>query len=197
MTIPTTGSVASEVPAGTQTEFRITDAAFDENNKYGPSVELELELTEERYLGTQMRYWANLQRPRLDKVHNLRAQGIDDETIASALRKQNFEFKTIDDPEGPKVSRSGNLYKILAAVEGSMRGAEAALKQCNSFNELAKRLVDGAFVGTTKLSSDGKYAKLDGTEDIFPAASKTQTGPAAAAAPDEVEDDFDFSAIPF
>ncbi len=194
MAIPTTGSVAAEVPAGTQTEFRITDATFDENNKYGPSFELELELTDERYLGTQMRYWANLQRPRLDKVRNLRAQGLDDETIASVLRKQNFEFKKIDDPEGPKVSRSGNLYKILTAVEGSMRGAEAALKQCNSFNELAKRLVDGAFVGTIKRSSDGKYAKLDGTEDIFPVASKTESSPTAT--PDEVEDDFDFDDIP-
>ncbi len=172
MPIPVSGSVGADVPDGVQTEFRITEAAFDENNKYGPSFELTLELAEEDYLGVSMKYWAKVQQPRLDKVRKWRQDGLDDETIASALRKQGFKFKKLDEPDTLQIGRSSNLYKILTAVEGSAKGAEALLKRANTFEELAKALEDGSFIGTTKRSADGKYVKLDGKEEIYPVASK-------------------------
>ncbi len=172
MPIPVSGSVGADVPDGVQTEFRITEAAFDENNKYGPSFELTLELAEEDYLGVSMKYWAKVQQPRLDKVRKWRQDGLDDETIASALRKQGFKFKKLDEPDTLQIGRSSNLYKILTAVEGSAKGAEALLKRANTFEELAKALEDGSFIGTTKRSADNKYVKLDGKEEIFPVASK-------------------------
>ncbi len=188
MPIATTGSVATEVPAGTQTEFRITNATFNPDGQYGPDIELDLELTDEEYLGTSLRYWARVQQPRLDKVKKFQKDGIDDETIASILKKQGFKFKKIDEPDTFTVGRSGNLYKMLTAVECSPHGAEAALKRCNSFYELAECLLDGTFIGTTRRSSDGKYTQLDGTEDIFPVAA-----PAAAAAANQAEvDELDF-----
>ncbi len=172
MPIPVSGSVGADVPDGVQTEFRITEAAFDENNKYGPSFELTLELAEEDYLGVSMKYWAKVQQPRLDKVRKWRQDGLDDETIASALKKQGFKFKKLDEPDTLQIGRSSNLYKILTAVEGSAKGAEALLKRANTFEELAKALEDGSFIGTTKRSADNKYVKLDGKEEIYPVASK-------------------------
>jgi hypothetical protein len=41
------------------------------------------------------------------------------------------------------------------------------LNACNNFDELAAQLVNGRFVGTTKLTEKG-YVRLDGNEDIFP-----------------------------
>lgn len=189
MPIPTSGSVGTEVPSGVQTEFRITDSTFDQDNKYGPSFELDLELAEEQYLGVSMRYWAKIQQPRLDLVRNLRGQGLDDETIESALRKQGFEFDSIDDPDELKVARGGNLYKILTAVEGSAKGAEAVLRRCNSFDELAECLIDGSFIGTTKRSADGKYVKLDGKEEIYLVASKLSSAKAEAESANDAEID--------
>ncbi len=189
MPIPVSGSVGADVPDGVQTEFRITEAAFDENNKYGPSFELTLELAEEDYLGVSMKYWAKVQQPRLDKVRKWRQDGLDDETIASALQKQGFKFKKLDEPDTLQIGRSSNLYKILTAVEGSAKGAEALLKRANTFEELAKALEDGSFIGTTKRSADNKYVKLDGKEEIYPVASKVLKEREAAEA--------DLLALPF
>ncbi len=189
MPILISGSVGTEVPSGVQTEFRITGAAFDPNNKYGPCIELELELTEEQYLGVSMKYWAKVQQPRLDKVRKWRQDGLDDETIASALKKQGYKFKKIDQDDSTQVGRSSNLYKILTAVEGSAKGAEAVLRRCDTFDELAECLVNGSFVGTTKRSADGQYAKLDGKEEIYPVASKVlEEQKATEAEIDELQD---------
>jgi len=177
--------VETEVPAGTQTEFRIVGAAFDPTNNYGPQIELKLELTEEQYLGVSMTYWASIQQPRLDKVRKWRKDGLDDETIASALKKQGFEFENIDEPDSMRVGRGGNLYKLITAIEGSTKGAEAVLERYDTFDELAECMVDGTFVGTTKRSADGKYCKLDGNEDFFPVASKV------LASEKETEDELD------
>ncbi len=194
MAIPTSGSVAADVPAGIQTEFRVVDATFDENNRFGPAIELELELTDEKYIGSSMRYWAKVQQPRLDKVRKLRENGLDDETIEAALLKQGFTFDAIDDPDTYHVGRSGNLYALLSAVEGSAKGAEAALKRCDGFAELAEGLIDGSFVGTTARSSDDKYCKLDGREEIFPVASPVLAERKKAVA--DVEEEFDELAAP-
>jgi hypothetical protein len=194
MAIPTSGSVAADVPPGTQTTFRIVDASFDENNRYGPKFELDLELTDDAYLGTMMKYWAALQQPRLNKVRKLRESGLDDETISEVLKKQNFKFDKIDEADTLTVSRFGQLYAIIAAVEGSIKGAEAALNKYNSFSELAASLIDGSFVGTTRLSGDAKYCQLDGREEIFPVSSPVLKERKQAV--QDAEDEFDDLAAP-
>jgi hypothetical protein len=131
-----------------------------------------------------------------------------DKLIAEALRERGFKFKKVDEPDEMRVGRGGNTYKILTAVEGTIRGAEDALQECDSFEDLAKRLVGGTFVGTTKRSKDGKYVQLDGNEEIYPVASTRPTGLTVAdEGPDEQDDDSvaaaeaandeDFSQIPF
>jgi hypothetical protein len=193
MAIPTSGSVAVDVPAGTSTEFRIVDATFDENNRYGPCIELELELTAEEYLGASLKYWAKIQQPRLDKVKELRSNGLDDETIAAALKKQGYKFKNLDEPDTLRVAKAGKLYAILSAVEGGFKGAEAALKRCANFSELAEGLIDGAFVGTTKRSVDDKYVKLDGMGEIYAVASPILKERKQAVADLEAEIDEDIA----
>ena len=208
MPLPTQGSVATEVPAGIQTEFKIAQAIFDPKGQFGPCIELDNELTDEKYLGTTLKYWASVQQPRLDLVRKYRKDAMSDKLIAEALRERGFKFKKIDEPDEMRIGRSGNLYKFLTAVTGSVRGAEDALDECDSFDELAERLVGGTFVGTTKRSKDGKYVQLDGNEEIYPVASARPTGltvvdegpdeqdddPVAAA---EAANDEDFSQIPF
>jgi hypothetical protein len=166
MPIRTTGSTGAEVPAGTQVRWRVSEASFDENGRYGPTVELDLDITTPEYLGTSIKYWAKIAQPRLDKVSKLRGEGLDDDTIAAVLEKQGFEFGNLDELDEMLVSRGGALYAILTAGQGSTQGAEKVLQECGNFDELAARLVDARFVGTTKLSKDG-YARLDATEEIF------------------------------
>ena len=166
MPIGTTGSTGAEVPAGTQVRWQVSEASFDENGRYGPAVELDLDITTPEYLGTSTKYWAKIAQPRLDKVSKLRGEGLDDDTIAAVLEKQGFEFGNLHEPDEMLVSRGGALYAILTAGEGSTQGAEKVLQECDNFDELAARLVGVRFVGTTKLSKDG-YARLDATEEIF------------------------------
>jgi len=188
MPLQTSGSVTTEVPDGTQVRWSIKDATFEPDGQYGPDIELELDIITEKYIGTSTRYWAKIQQPRLDKVRKLRKEGLDDETIASALRKQGFEFNKIDEADAMVVGRGGALYSILAArCGGNRRAAEKVLEDCDTFNELAERLKEGVFVGTTKLSKDG-YVRLDATEDIFPDAG-------GAESDEDPEEDFDN--IPF
>lgn len=168
MPIPTSGSVDVEIPSGTQTRWRIPAAEFKPLGMYGPEITLDLDVITPEYVGTSTIYSARIQRPRLDKVERLRKDGLDNETIASVLRKQGYQFKDIDEPDTLTVGRAGNLYAILVAINGGDRTrAEAVLKDCKDFDELAAQLVNGRFVGTTKLSEKG-YVRLDGNEDIFP-----------------------------
>jgi hypothetical protein len=198
MPLETTGSVGTEeVPAGTQVRWRIQNAAFEPDGRYGPDIELDLDIVTEEYLGTSTRYWARIQQPRLDKVRKFRKDGLDDETIGTVLAKQGFGFDRIDDPDKMVVGRSGALYNILVAVQGGDRKkAEAVIKLCNSFDDLAEHFVGGRFVGTTKLSKDG-YVRLDATEEIYPDAEAR----AALAAETDAEigelSDDDSDAIPF
>jgi hypothetical protein len=194
MPIPTTGAVG-DVPAGIQTLFLIRNATFEPAGKYGPDIELELDLVDDEYVGTSTTYWASIQRPRIDKVEDLRENGLDDEDIARVLRKQGFEFEELDEPDTFTVGRGGNLYKILVAVNGGdRRRAEAVLERCNDFDELAEALKGGRFVGTTKHDKDGKYVRLDGQEDIY--ADMSSRG-AKASAEEINEDDEDFNNLPF
>ncbi len=185
MPIKTSGSTGTEIPTGTQVSWRVREAAFDPNGRFGPTIELNLDITTDEYIGTSTKYWARIQQPRLDKLAKLRGEGVDDELISAILQKQGFEFDDLDDPDEMLVGRSGALYSILLAVQGDGNAAEKVLEQCDSFDQLADRLVGGRFVGTTKLSKDG-YVRLDATEDIFKDV---------AVAEEDAEEDFD--AIPF
>jgi len=151
MPIETAGSVSTtEVPAGTQVEFEIKNTTFDADGKYGPSVELDLIIADETYYGTQLRYWARVQQPRLDLVRKWRGDGMSDEVIKTALKERGFKFRKVDDRDNMVIGRGGNLYKILTATAGGPRGAEQVLEECDDFNQLADKLVGGRFVGTTK-----------------------------------------------
>ncbi len=197
MPIATTGSVTSTepVPAGTQVEYTIRETTFDGQGKYGPSIELGLNITDERYYGTQLKYWARVQQPRLDLVRKYRADGMSDNLIKEALKERNFRFKKVDEPDDMVIGRSGNLYKILVATKGSPAAAQKVLEECDDFDQLAEQLVGGKFIGTTKKSADGQYTQLDGREEIYPVVaapvSSSSTGHSGTTESDE-----DFETIP-
>ncbi len=202
MPIKTSGSTGTEIPAGTQVSWRVREAAFDPNGRYGPVVELDLDIVTNEYIGTSAKYFAKIQQPRLDKVAKLRGEGVDDELIKAILQKQGFEFDDLDERDEMLVGRSGALYSILQAGQGDGNAAEKVLEQCDSFDQLADRLVGGRFVGTTKLSKDG-YVRLDATEDIFvdKAAQEDADEAAEPSVSDKAENsafgDEDFHDIPF
>jgi hypothetical protein len=116
MAIPTSGSVSTEVPAGLQTEFRIAKATFDPDGRFGPQVELDIEMVDEKFVGTQLRYWASVQRPRLDLVRKYRGDGMSDKLIAEALRERGHKCKKIDEEDTMTVGRGG---KGSSAVRSS------------------------------------------------------------------------------
>src|SRR5215207_6497364 len=132
MPIPTSGGFGDsvEVPAGAQVEWRIKSAAFNPLGQYGPDLELDLEIMDNRYFGITTKYWARIQQPRLDKVRKLRKEGISDETIATVLRGQGYEFKKVDEKDALTVVRAGALYSILVArCGGDRKKAEEALQE--------------------------------------------------------------------
>lgn len=183
MGIPTTGTALAEVPANKQVRWRIADAEYKPHGAYGPEITTTLDITTPEYAGVSALYSLKIQRPRLDKVERLRKEGLDDEAIAQVLKKQGFTFNKIDELDTETVARGGNLYKVLVANCGGNRAkAEKVLSACDGFEELARALVGGAFVGTTKLSDKG-YVRLDGNEDIFPDVG----GPEAAEELDNAE----------
>ena len=184
MPLQTSGSVATEVPDGTQVRWSIKDATFEPDGVYGPDIELDLDIVTEDYIGTSTKYWARIQQPRLDKVRKLRKEGLDDETIAAALRKQGCEFKRIDEADQLVIGRGGALYAIhVARCGGDRLVAEKVLQNCDAFDDLAESLKGGAFVGTTKLSKDG-YVRLDATEEIYPVVEPMEPGDVL---PDELD----------
>src|SRR5215210_2155672 len=177
MPLKTSGSVTTEVPDGTQVRWAIKDAIFEPDGIYGPDLELALDIVTDEYIGTSTKYWAKIQQPRLDKVRKLRKEGLDDKTIATALRNQGFEFHRIDEPDERVIGRGGALYSILLArCGGDRRAAEKVLQNCDTFEDLADSLKDGVFVGTTKLTKDG-YVRLDATEEIYPDKEGSEAEP--------------------
>ncbi len=191
MAIEASGSIGTEVPAGTQVSWRVREAAFDANGRYGPNVELALDIVApDAYVGTSVKYFANIARPRLDKVEKLRGEGVEDELIKAILQKQGYKFDELDDPDKMVVARGGALYAILTARQGDVASAEKALKQSGNFDELAAGLVGGRFVGTTGLSKDG-YVRLDAREGIFKDVAVAE-GDAEGDAEEEDFDDLPF-----
>ena len=199
MPIETSGSAvaADSVPPGIQVPFLIRGANFNPDGKFAPDIELDLTITEEKYYGTQCKYWSRIQQPRMDLVRRWRADGMSDDIIKSALRERGFKFKKIDEKDKMVVSRNGKTFEILAAISASPQAADAILAECDNFDELAKRFVDGRFIGTTKQNQNG-YVGLDGREPIFPVARQPASVATSGdnADPGATDSDEDFEDIP-
>ena len=183
MPIDRSGSVGGNIPEnGVQARFRITQAEFRPETRYGPDIELELQMIDEDYFGTPARFWVRLQQPRMDKVRKMRAEGMSDALIKEALKEQGFKVKKVDEKDSTRINRGGNAYGVLLATcRGDHQNAEAMLDKLNSFDELAKYLKGKSFAGTTKVKKkdDKSYVNVDGKEEIYP-----DMGP-----PEQVEDE--------
>ena len=140
----------ADINEGTQVEVLVADATYDPEGRFGPAVELELEvLKPTAQAGDTILSTFSLSQPRLSKVRDLRTDGFDDEAIASALRNKNFEFESIDDPETPKLG--GALLRIVkACYGGDARAVKKLLAECDSFDELAAALIGRRFVAATR-----------------------------------------------
>ena len=193
MGIGTTRSFA-DINEGTQVEVRVADATYDAEGRFGPAVELELEvLKPTAQAGSTILSTFGLSQPRLSKVRDLRADGFDDDAIAAALRNKNFEFESIDDPETPKLG--GALLRIVkACYGGDARAVKKLLAECDSFDELAAALVGRRFVATTRKDKND-YTRIDGKGEFYrvmddsPAA---ENGAGSAPAPKEDWEDLPF-----
>lgn len=186
MPLPTTGTVeytTDELPgSGEQVRFRVTDAEFRPNAKYGPDYYLRLEILTEQYAGAPASMWPRLSQPRLDLVRDLASKGVSAEairdTIAEKAQKNPADFgfsKKVDEPQEPKVSHRGNVKKLIVAVCGGDHGeAEGVLRRLDSWEELGQFFIGKSFVGTTKvktkLGDNGEtrtFVNVDGEQDIF------------------------------
>jgi hypothetical protein len=110
MGIDTTKSFA-DISEGTQVVVEVVDATYDEEGRFGAAIELTLEVVKPSdHAGDAILSTFGLSQPRLNKVRNLRNDGLDDEAIASVLRNKGFEFEKIDDRETPRLG--GALLKL-------------------------------------------------------------------------------------
>jgi hypothetical protein len=212
--IATTKSFA-DIKEGTQVEVEVVDATYDEEGRFGPAVELTLEvLKPSAHTGDSILSTFGLSQPRLSKVRDLRADGLDDEAIASVLKNKNFEFENIDDPETPKLG--GALLRIVkACYNADARAVKKLLDECDTFDDLADALIGRRFVATTRKDKND-YTRLDGKGEFYRVMSeepenaglRQKQQEAVAAAKEahckrveedghvENEEDADFSAIP-
>ena len=169
MGIGTTKSFA-DIDEGTQVEVEIGDAIYDEGGRFGPEIELDLEVFKpSAHAGATILSSFGLSQPRLRKVRDLREDGLDDETIANVLRKKNFEFEEIDDPETPKLG--GALLRIVKACYGAdTRAVKKLLAECDTFDDLADALVGRRFVATTRKDKND-YTRIAGKGEFYPVMS--------------------------
>jgi len=192
--IGTTRSFA-DVDEGTQIEVLVAGATYDAEGRFGPAVELELEVLKPvAHAGSTILSTFGLSQPRLSKVRDLRADGFDDEAIAAALKNKNFEFEGIDEPETPKLG--GALLRIVkACYGGDARAVKKLLDECDSFGELADALVGRRVVATTRKDKND-YTRIDRKGEFYRVMADSSAaqngGEAAAPAPEE-----DFDDIPF
>lgn len=188
MPLPTAGTTqvadSDLPPAGIQARFVIKDAVYRPDAKYGPDIQLYLEMIDEKYFGIPARFWVTLLQPRLALVRDLRQKGVTDKAIAETLKEKaakypesGYDFKKrIDEPQDPRISRGGNTYKVLtAAVDGDRKRAEEVLHELDEWAELAEFFIDKCFVATTRLKTKKDpdtgetrtFVNIDGQEDIF------------------------------
>jgi len=190
--IDTTKSFA-DINEGTQVEVLVADATYDEEGRFGPAVELTLEvLRPSAHAGDTILSTFGLSQPRLSKVRDLRADGLDDEAIASVLRKKNFQFENIDDPETPKLG--GALLRIVkACYDEDARAVKKLLAECDTFHDLADALIGRRFVASTRKDKND-YTRIDGKAEFYRVMAEEPTK--NAPRPEEVTEE-DFDDIPF
>jgi hypothetical protein len=186
MGIDTTKSFA-DINEGTQVTVVIDDATYDEDGRFGPAVELTLEvLAPAAHAGDTILSTFGLSQPRLSKVRDLRNDGLDDGAIAKVLENKGFKFERIDDPETPKLG--GALLRIVKATyNADPRAVKKLLAECDTFDELADALVGRRFVATTRVDKND-YTRIDGKGEFY----RVMSSPEA-----EAEEDEDFQKIPF
>jgi hypothetical protein len=174
MGIQTTKSFA-DIKEGTQVEVLIADSTYGAEGRFGPAVELALEVQKpSAHRGDTILSTFSLSQPRLSKVRDLRADGLDDEAIASVLRNKNFQFDKIDDPEPPKLG--GALLRIVKATRNEDPHAiRQLLTECDSFDELADALVGGRFIATTRVDKNDR-TRIDGKGEFYRVMPEESTG---------------------
>jgi hypothetical protein len=200
MGIATTKSFA-DISEGTQVAVEIADATYDEEGRFGPAVELALEVHKpSAHAGDSILSTFSLSQPRRSKVRDLRADGLDDESIATVLENKGFEFETIDDPETPRLG--GALLRIVkACYDADARAVRKLLEECDTFDDLADALVGRQFVCTTRKDKN-EYTRVDGKGEFYrvmpdePDSGLQRKQQEASEAAKEV-DDPDWEDIPF
>src|SRR5215204_5679681 len=121
----------STIPPGERIEWRIASAQYDPEGRFGPEIGMRLEaLRPEQYRGMQILENGGFSRPRTDKVSRMRCDGLDDESIAKALRKKGFQFADLDEQEEPELSDGGKNWKIAMA---GFKNAVERIFDCKSF----------------------------------------------------------------
>jgi hypothetical protein len=197
MGIATTKSFA-DVAEGTQVEVLIGDGTFDPEGRFGPAVEFALDVMKpEAHAGDTILSTFSLSQPRLSKVRDLRADGLDDAAIAGVLEKKGFVFDKIDDDEEPRLG--GALLRIVKACYGhDARAIKKLLDGCDTFHDLAEALVGKRFVATTRKDKNDR-TRIDGKGEFYPVVSEEvqQAANAARQSRMETEEDEDFADIPF
>jgi hypothetical protein len=163
MGIATTKSFA-DIDEGTQVVVEIDNATYDEEGRFGPAVELTLDVLKPSvHAGETILSTFSLSQPRRSKVRDLRADGFDDEAIAEVLKKKGYEFETIDDPETPRLG--GALLRIAKAIKNEdRREIKKFLEECQTFDALADGMVGGRFVATTRRDNND-YTRIDGKKE--------------------------------
>jgi hypothetical protein len=194
MGIDTTKSFA-DIKEGTQVQVVVGDAVYDEDGRFGPAVELTLDVVEpSAHAGDTILSTFGLSQPRLSKVRDLRADGLDDEDIAKVLKKKGFEFETIDDPETPKLG--GALLRIVkACYNADLRAVKKLLSECDTFDDLADALVGRRFIATTRVDKND-YTRIDGKGEFYRVMSSPEAGERPVHGV-EADGDEDFKKIPF
>jgi hypothetical protein len=193
--IETTTSFA-DIKEGTQVTVQVVDATYDPEGRFGPAVELELEVEEPKeHAGTIILSTFGLSQPRLNKVRDLRNDGFDDEAIAEVLRKKNFEFDKIDEPETPRLG--GALLRITkACYNEDPRAIRKLLAECDSFHDLADALVGKRFVASTRKDKND-YTRIDGKAEFYLVMEPKPGGVGGPYAGTTPENEADFDDIPF
>jgi hypothetical protein len=165
MGIDTTKSFA-DINEGTQVTAQIAEATYDEEGRFGPAVELSLDvLRPAARAGDTVMSTFGLSQPRLSKVRDLRADGLDDEAIAKVLEKKGFTFQSIDDPETPRLG--GALLRIgKACYNEDAHAVKKLLAECDTFHDLADALIGRRFVFTTRVDKNG-YTRVDGKGEFY------------------------------
>jgi len=153
----------ADIPAGTQTRFKVLKAEYKEDGRFGPEVKMELDSLNPEHPGMVISS-ASLSRPRLDKVDKLRKEGLSDKVIAETLREKGFKFKKLDEPDKVVFSDGSFLYKVVKACHRGDMGPVTAAKD---FTEMAQTIVNKTFVATTRKDKNDR-TRLDGKAEVYP-----------------------------